>query len=217
MATSAVREAENRDEFLRRARDEAGVEVEVISGVEEARLIHLGVLQAVPVFDRQHLLVDIGGGSTEFVVGKGGEALDARSLKLGAIRLTERFFPDGASSHGAGRRVPALRASLPRARSRGGPAATGFEVAVGSSGTIDATWPMVAAAHAGEAAAAVSQRPRSPAGSWTAVVGGAGRGAAPAEARPASPGLDARAGRHHRRRRGAARARSSSELGARRR
>ena len=54
VATSAVREAENRDEFLRRARDEAGVEVEVITGLEEARLIHLGVLQAVPVFDAAH-------------------------------------------------------------------------------------------------------------------------------------------------------------------
>ena len=53
VATSAVREAENAQEFLDRARAEAGVEVEVISGVEEARLIHLGVLQAVPVFDQR--------------------------------------------------------------------------------------------------------------------------------------------------------------------
>ena len=63
VATSAVREAENHDEFVTRAREEAGVEVEVISGVEEARLIHLGVLQALPVFDRRLLLCDIGGGS----------------------------------------------------------------------------------------------------------------------------------------------------------
>ena len=76
VATSAVREAENADEFLRRARDEAGVEVEVVSGVEEARLIHLGVLQAVPVFDKRLLLVDIGGGSTEILVGERGEGLD---------------------------------------------------------------------------------------------------------------------------------------------
>jgi exopolyphosphatase/guanosine-5'-triphosphate,3'-diphosphate pyrophosphatase len=96
VATSAVREAANREDFLRRARDEAGIEVEVISGVEEARLIHLGVLQAVPVFDRQHLTVDIGGGSTEFVVGKAAQVHVARSVKLGAIRLTDRFFPSGA-------------------------------------------------------------------------------------------------------------------------
>lgn len=95
VATSAVREAANRDQFLSRARDEAGIDVEVISGVEEARLIHRGVVQAIPVHDRTHLVVDIGGGSTEFVVAKGDELLLARSLKLGAIRLTDRFFPGG--------------------------------------------------------------------------------------------------------------------------
>ena len=69
VATSAVREAQNAEVFLSRAR-EIGVEVEVISGVEEARLIHLGVLQAVPVFDRRLLLCDIGGGSTEVLLGE---------------------------------------------------------------------------------------------------------------------------------------------------
>lgn len=93
VATSAVREAENQATFIERARTEAGVEVEVISGFEEARLIHLGVLQAVPVIDLHALVVDIGGGSTELVVGHHGEALAAASLKLGAIRLTRRFFP----------------------------------------------------------------------------------------------------------------------------
>src|SRR5205823_14414201 len=92
VATSAVREAENRDEFIRRARDEAGVDVEVISGVEEARLIHLGVLQAVQVFDQRAFVIDIGGGSTELVIGERGHIIDGRSVKLGAIRLTDRFF-----------------------------------------------------------------------------------------------------------------------------
>lgn len=95
MATSAVREATNRDVFVDRALDEAGIEVEVISGTEEARLIHLGVLQAVPVGGRRHLVVDIGGGSTEFIVGDGTRPLLLRSVKLGAIRLTDRFFPGG--------------------------------------------------------------------------------------------------------------------------
>ena len=70
--------------------------VEVISGVEEARLIHLGVLQAVPVFDRRLLLVDIGGGSTELLIGECGETIAARSLKVGAVRLTDRFFPEAS-------------------------------------------------------------------------------------------------------------------------
>src|SRR5262245_51741692 len=56
VATSAVREADNRNDLLRRARKEAGVEIEVVSGVEEARLIHLGVLQALDLYDRRLLL-----------------------------------------------------------------------------------------------------------------------------------------------------------------
>ena len=63
VATSAVREAENRNEFIKRARKEAGVEIEVISGIEEARLIHLGARHAIGVGDQQILLCDIGGGS----------------------------------------------------------------------------------------------------------------------------------------------------------
>ena len=101
VATSAVREATNKGEFIDRARDEVGIEVEVISGFEEARLIHLGVLQALPVFDKRLLVIDIGGGSTEFLVGEGAQAIEARSMKLGAIRLTERFFPDLVAGDGA--------------------------------------------------------------------------------------------------------------------
>ncbi len=136
VATSAVREAENRRDFLDAALEEAGVHVEVISGVEEARLIHLGVLQAVPVYDQRVLVVDIGGGSTEFVVGRGREVLDARSLKVGAIRITERFF----------RREPVKKKAVEDARTyvrsylppvkRMVAGRGGFEVAVGSSGTI---------------------------------------------------------------------------------
>jgi exopolyphosphatase/guanosine-5'-triphosphate,3'-diphosphate pyrophosphatase len=144
VATSAVREAENRDELIGRARSEAGVEVEVVSGVEEARLIHLGVLHAVPVYDQQLLLVDIGGGSTELLVGKQGEILTARSLKLGAIRLTTRFF-DGDLVHPGAvdacrRHIRATLAPVVRDVRR-----LGFEVAVGSSGTVAALCSMAAA------------------------------------------------------------------------
>jgi exopolyphosphatase/guanosine-5'-triphosphate,3'-diphosphate pyrophosphatase len=144
VATSAVREAENRADFLQRVRDEVGLEVEVISGFEEARLIHLGVLQAVPVFDKRLLVCDIGGGSTELVVGQRGDVLASRSFKLGAIRLTQRFFPGGAADKAA---VNACRdfvrgtiASFVRDVRR-----MDVEVAVGSSGTIGAVCEMVAA------------------------------------------------------------------------
>lgn len=136
VATSAVREAENHQEFLHRARAEAGVEVEVISGVEEARLIHLGVLQALPVFDRRLLLCDIGGGSTELLVGERGETLLAASLKLGSLRLTNRFFstemlhPSAVSS--CRRHVASLVSDFARTARD-----LGHEVMVGSSGAIE--------------------------------------------------------------------------------
>jgi len=144
VATSAVREAENRDDFLRRAKAEAGVEVEVISGVEEARLIHLGVLQAVPVFDQRLLLVDIGGGSTEFLVGQRGDVVDALSVKLGAIRLTDRFFSDDPVTT---EQVDACRAYV---RAYLAPVVLEigrhpFDVAVGSSGTISSVAELVLA------------------------------------------------------------------------
>ncbi len=143
VATSAVREADNRHELIDRAWAEAGVHIEVVSGVEEARLIHLGVLQAVPVYDRRLLLCDIGGGSTELLVGQRGEVLAARSLKLGAIRLTRRFF-DGELVHPG-----AVDACRRHVRSTVVPFAREIrrlepEVAIGSSGTITALATMAA-------------------------------------------------------------------------
>jgi exopolyphosphatase/guanosine-5'-triphosphate,3'-diphosphate pyrophosphatase len=136
VATSAVREAVNADVFLDRARDEAHVEIEVISGFEEARLIQLGVLQAVPVFDARMLLVDIGGGSTELLLGQRGETLAARSFKLGAVRLTDRFFPAGRVTAKAvtacRRHVRGILSHFERAVEE-----HGFDVAVASSGTAE--------------------------------------------------------------------------------
>lgn len=145
VATSAVREAENREEFVRRAFDEAGIHVSVISGAEEARLIRLGVLQAVPAFEQRHLLVDIGGGSTEFIIGEGNEVLGARSLKLGAIRLTERFGLDGpVRSRTLDDCRNFIRSYLTQILHMVQP--LGFDVAIGSSGTIVNVAEMVRAA-----------------------------------------------------------------------
>jgi exopolyphosphatase/guanosine-5'-triphosphate,3'-diphosphate pyrophosphatase len=144
VATSAVREAQNQHVFIQRARAEAGVEVEVISGFEEARLIHLGVLQAVPMFDCRMLVCDIGGGSTELVVGRAGDVLLARSVRLGAIRLTRRYFTGSRLERGAvdacRRDIRTTLASAEREIRR-----LGYEVAVGSSGTIRSVCQMVAA------------------------------------------------------------------------
>jgi len=144
VATSAVREATNRQILLDRARAEAGIEIEVISGTEEARLIHLGALQAVPMYDRRHLVVDIGGGSTEFIVGEGSTPLLLRSQKLGAIRLTDRFFPGGVTRRKkvaeCRRHISAFISPLVR-----DVRALGFEVAVASSGTAQTLAQLIAA------------------------------------------------------------------------
>lgn len=91
-ATSAVREARNGLEFIARAEREAGVTVELISGTEEARLIYLGVTSAVNFRGRKAAIVDIGGGSTELVIGTATELLFTRSLKLGAVRMHEQYL-----------------------------------------------------------------------------------------------------------------------------
>lgn len=136
VATSAVREADNAHVLLDRARRKAGVEIEVVSGVEEARLIHLGVLQALELYDLRLLLCDIGGGSTELLVGERGEVLASASFKLGAVRLTNRFFagevlhPSAVDS--CRRHIQGVLASFDRA-AQGHP----VEVVVGSSGTIE--------------------------------------------------------------------------------
>ncbi len=144
VATSAVREAANRAVFIERARTEAGIEVSVIAGPEEARLIHLGVIRAVPVADRRVLCIDIGGGSTEFVLAEGAEIISAQSKKLGAIRLTDRFFPKGRIKDGS---IVACRAYirsflLPESRQYAGHRP---ELGVASSGTALAVAAIAAA------------------------------------------------------------------------
>ncbi len=136
VATSAVREALNAEVLLQRARDEAGVDVQVISGYEEARLIQLGVLQALPVYDRPLVLVDVGGGSTEILFGFRGTIGYARSLKLGALRMTRRFFPGGVVEGDAVERCRRYIAAL-LAPIHHDVAVLRHEVAVASSGTAE--------------------------------------------------------------------------------
>jgi len=97
VATSAVREARNRDEIVRRARREAGIVLEVVSGREEARLICLGVLDGRPAGSRS-IVLDIGGGSTEVAAAIGDQATSLHSVALGAVRLTEIFDSSGKVS-----------------------------------------------------------------------------------------------------------------------
>ncbi|XP_009612162.1 uncharacterized protein [Nicotiana tomentosiformis] len=91
VATSAVREASNQSQFLNTIHETLGLQVDVLSGLEEARLIYQGILQFHPVHDRTVLTIDIGGGSTEFVIGKEGNILFSISLALGHVTLTQKF------------------------------------------------------------------------------------------------------------------------------
>ena len=105
-ATSAVRDASNRDELAKRVRDELGVELEVLSGEQEAGLSFLGATSGL-VEPNPLCVIDIGGGSTEFVVGDTGatgDALRAISTQMGSVRLTERFGED----------LPAMQAEIDR-------------------------------------------------------------------------------------------------------
>lgn len=135
VATSAVREADDPSVFLQRAKAEAGVDVHVISGVEEARLIHLGVLGAKPISDLRHLVIDIGGGSTEMVVGQGRTPEMLRSLKMGHVRLTDRFFADGASADSIDRCRSSIRSFI--ARDARLIRDSGPDVVIGCSGTFE--------------------------------------------------------------------------------
>ncbi len=92
VATSAVRDARNQSEFLRRAGAALGSKVEIISGAEEARLIHLGVAARWPRPREETLIIDVGGGSAELIVSQSAHLIDAVSRPLGAVRLTAMFL-----------------------------------------------------------------------------------------------------------------------------
>src|SRR6476646_2805875 len=94
VATSAVRDARNQEEFIQRAAQAIGSPVEIISGREEARLIHLGVQSTWPHPNKRLLIIDIGGGSAEIIASENGLVREVISKPLGAVRLKEMFLGD---------------------------------------------------------------------------------------------------------------------------
>jgi exopolyphosphatase/guanosine-5'-triphosphate,3'-diphosphate pyrophosphatase len=98
IATNSVRALREPQAFLAPAEQALGHAIEVVSGREEARLIYLGVAHGNPPRARHRLVIDIGGGSTEFIVGEGFEPLERESLQMGCIATTRRFFADGKIS-----------------------------------------------------------------------------------------------------------------------
>ena len=145
VATQTLREARNRDEFLAPANKILGFPIDVISGREEARLIYQGVAHMLPQSDERRLVVDIGGRSTEMIVGRGLEARRMESYRVGSVAWSMKFFPEGEFSERAFETAEiAAKAILDEATNSYGAGA--WDVAYGSSGTIGAVSDALSAA-----------------------------------------------------------------------
>jgi len=101
VATQTLREANNRDVFLKLAKKALGFDVEVISGVEEARLIYQGVSRFLPQSDERRLVIDIGGRSTEFIIGQGFASHQTASLHVGSVAWSLKHFGSGEITENA--------------------------------------------------------------------------------------------------------------------
>lgn len=145
VATQTLREARNRDEFLDRAHKILGFPIDVISGREEARLIYQGVSHLLPQSQQRRLVVDIGGRSTEMIVGEGLDPVIMESLRVGSVAWSMKYFPEGLFTPKAFERAEvAAKAVLDGA----GDAyrSSHWDVAYGSSGTIGAVSDVLASA-----------------------------------------------------------------------
>ncbi|MGY4515575.1 exopolyphosphatase [Lysobacter sp. HA18] len=145
IATNTVRRLAMPQAFLAPAESALGHPIEVVAGREEARLIYLGVAhEQPPKSGHLRLVIDIGGGSTEFIIGSGFEAIERESVQVGAIATTRRFFSDGKLSRKAWRAgVAAVSAELQQFA--GTYRSLGWDEALGSSGTARAIGEICAA------------------------------------------------------------------------
>lgn len=145
VGTNTLRNAVNSQEFLARAEGALGHPIDIIAGVEEARLIYLGVTQSLAIGTHRRIVMDIGGSSTELIVGEGLTPLALESLDMGCISMTRRFFPDGAITP---KRIEKARifAQTELAPHIRGFKRLGWSQAIGASGTIRAVHKIVTAA-----------------------------------------------------------------------
>lgn len=138
LATNALRVARNRDEFITRAEEVLGFQIELIAGREEARLIYLGVSHTQADDEGRRLVIDIGGGSTEFIIGERFESKVLESLFMGCVSYTRQFFPAGEISelnfHRAVTRARRELLEIQKAYKD-----IGWTEVIGSSGTVRAT------------------------------------------------------------------------------
>lgn len=144
VATQTLREANNSEDFIRQAQKVLGYPIEIISGVEEARLIYQGVSRMLPQSDEKRLVVDIGGRSTEFILGQHFRATVTESLRLGSVGWSQKYFADGQFSERNFERAEiAAESIIDMIANR----YTGkSEVAYGASGTVGAVADVLAGA-----------------------------------------------------------------------
>jgi exopolyphosphatase/guanosine-5'-triphosphate,3'-diphosphate pyrophosphatase len=137
VATQTLREAKNRDAFIRQGSEVLGFPIEVIAGTEEARLIYQGVAHLLPPTSERRLVIDIGGRSTELILGQGMQASETNSFRLGSVAWSLKYFPDGRFTEQTLERAEiAAQAVLEEAQSLY--ARQLWDVAYGSSGTVGA-------------------------------------------------------------------------------
>ena len=143
VATQTLREARNRDEFLVLAQAALGHTVEVVSGREEARLIYAGVARLQPT-TVPRLVIDIGGRSTEMILGHGRKAMRAESFRVGCVGLSLKYFPEGRLTERAFREAQ-IAAGAELEEGLEPFSATRWQEALGSSGTVSAVSQLLAA------------------------------------------------------------------------
>jgi exopolyphosphatase/guanosine-5'-triphosphate,3'-diphosphate pyrophosphatase len=137
VATQTLREARNRHVFLNKGNQILGFPIEVVSGREEARLIYQGVSHLLPISDERRLVIDIGGRSTEFIIGKNKNALMLESYRVGSVASSIKYFPNGELTAIAFQKAEvAAKAVLDEALTVFNP--TEWDTAFGSSGTVSA-------------------------------------------------------------------------------
>lgn len=135
VGTNTLRVARNSDSFLKKASKALGHPIEVVAGEEEARLIYLGVAHALSFDNTRRLVMDIGGGSTEFIIGEGYEGIARESLEMGCVSFSQRFFADGRVSHDKMKKAIIVAATRLRAIQKTYREMS-WDEAIGASGTI---------------------------------------------------------------------------------
>jgi exopolyphosphatase / guanosine-5'-triphosphate,3'-diphosphate pyrophosphatase len=142
VATSAVREAKNKNDFLKRVKNHTEIEVNVLTGKQEGEIIYKGLKSQIPSNINKRLIIDIGGGSTEFILAIGNDIILAESLKLGAIRTSEEYFDNyNTSSDSLHKCMEHINKTMSVVVNK--ISSIGFDIVFGTSGTSQALGRMV--------------------------------------------------------------------------